>query len=180
MSEHPLIAPSHLGVAAFVALFWVAGITLVDAHMGLGLVLCSLGVIITVWIYSGEFRTIKLKQPRTWPWIGLLFIFIELSVPSYLLSVRAEDRLVGLTNAGTSTNQTDGNNSGPTSNSLFFQGPIIVSNKNECPPGHLILSGNVAAGNGKGFSFPADAPICLVKNEAYQNGTGYEVRPAGQ
>lgn len=61
------------------------------------------------------------------------------------------------------------------------QGPVMVNDAKKCPPGYSILEGNMADHNGKaGYSFPADAKICLVQNEASYNGeSGYEVRPAG-
>ncbi|WP_219319782.1 hypothetical protein [Methylovirgula sp. HY1] len=58
--------------------------------------------------------------------------------------------------------------------------PVAVTDPKDCPSGYSILYENRAEGNRVGYSLPADAKICLVKNEANMNGTGYQIRPAGK
>lgn len=61
-------------------------------------------------------------------------------------------------------------------------GPVTVGDPKDCPPGYLKMDSNTATGNGgDGFSFPADARVCLVNNKADNNGrAGFDMRPSGK
>lgn len=55
-------------------------------------------------------------------------------------------------------------------------GPLTVRDAGECPRGYLVLDSNKFMFNGTAIRAPADAHICLVNNQMYNNGTGLDLQ----
>jgi len=102
-------------------LFWGVGVTLIDAHIGVGIFLCIVGIAATVWIYWSDILQMSNSNFSKWPWLGMAVFFIEIAVPGYILLARADDAkptMQGTTSTGQSGGQTGGiiNNNGPVYN----------------------------------------------------------------
>lgn len=122
--EHPLTRTQHTSAFTVAALFWGVGVTMIDPRIGIGALLCVIGISGTLWLYSGDLRRMPQTPYRKWPWIALLFISIEIFVPGYLLYVRAYD---GAKNLGvTATGQNGGQSGNITNQGPVYNGPLLV------------------------------------------------------
>jgi hypothetical protein len=82
--DHPLANPQILAAFAATALFWGLGVTLIDQHTRIGIVLCALGVATTLWIYWTPLRAIRPANVWSWPWLGIALLVILVGVPIIL------------------------------------------------------------------------------------------------
>ncbi len=115
--------------------FWGTGVTLMDPRLGLGVILCSVSVIYTVWLYFGALKNMRIRNPKTWPALCLFLLVIQISIPGYILYSKAEDKkdmAAPPTNFGSSTNQNGGqtagtiNNNGPVNNGQTAKPPCSI------------------------------------------------------
>ena len=84
---HPLELPRPVAAFGIMGL-WAVGVALIDPHAVVGAILCVVAVGWTVWLYSAELSSMRVKAFQTWPWIGIIIIAIELVVPAYLLCAK--------------------------------------------------------------------------------------------
>jgi hypothetical protein len=87
--DHPLTKLQHLAAFAVAALFWGVGVTMIDPRIGVGVVLCLIGITCTVWIYWADLLSVRTKPWQAWPWLGILIIAVEILVPGWLLLSKA-------------------------------------------------------------------------------------------
>jgi hypothetical protein len=87
--DHPLTTPRILAALAIAGVFWTAGVTMIDQRAGVAIPLCSIGIAATLWIFWPLLKAIRFTERKSWPWLGLVLLFLEVAVPIYMLSVKA-------------------------------------------------------------------------------------------
>lgn len=111
---HPL-ERSKLLAALAAMVFWGTGVGLLSPRFGIGILLCSLSVICTLWIYWEAFTKMDIWHPRTWPILAILLLAIQIGVPGYIALSRAQDT------AKTSSSSQSG---GQTAETINNNGPV--------------------------------------------------------
>lgn len=64
---------------------------MIDARAGVGVVLCLVTALLTVWLYAEDFRMVRLRDPSSWPVLALVAFLIQIAVPGYLLTTKAAE-----------------------------------------------------------------------------------------
>jgi hypothetical protein len=80
---HPL---AHWKVAVALGIFGLSGFgaSFMDSRFALGTLICGIAAIGTAWLYSEELRAMPGQKARSWPWIGIAALALEVAVPSYI------------------------------------------------------------------------------------------------
>ena len=153
--KHPLITTQALGAFTVAGLFW-AGLTMLDAHPGVGAALCLIGIGCTVSVYFKPIKQMPKTLPRRWPWVGLALLLIELLLPGYLLSTRENNVARAETNIQPQVGQVAGtiNNNGSVFNAPIstplpepqVQGEAVVTNAPNSKIGRLEMNGLKSSG----------------------------------
>ncbi len=131
-AEHPLLKIETLAALAIVA-FWLAGVTMIDPRPGVGVFLCAIGIILTIWLFWAPLRRISSNSIRAWPWLGIGLLGIEFLVPSYMLYVKAEET------KPTTSVQSNHQNGGQAAGTINNNGPVFngTTGKDEANQGLL-------------------------------------------
>jgi hypothetical protein len=91
--EHPLTTTQTTAACTIAALFWSAGVTLIDPRTGVGVLLCLIGIATTFWLFWTPLKAIPRTKARLWPWIGIVLLLIEAGFPAYMLYAKSEPSL---------------------------------------------------------------------------------------
>jgi hypothetical protein len=83
--EHPLASVQAMAAFAVAALFWTLGVSLIDPRAEVGVLLCAIGTAATIWLFWSQLTAIPKSNFRSWPWLGMVLLIIEVSIPAYLL-----------------------------------------------------------------------------------------------
>lgn len=84
-SGHPLTKTQHQSAFTIAALFWGVGVAMIDPRMGVGILLCAIGIAGTLWLYWSDLLRTRSQSWRAWPWLGIVVIIIEIVIPCWLL-----------------------------------------------------------------------------------------------
>jgi hypothetical protein len=81
--RHPVEKGSVMAALAWMV-FWAVGIGLFFvSQFWPGLVLCLVSIVGTIWIFSSEIRVMRPQNFSEWPWLGLFFIALQISITSW-------------------------------------------------------------------------------------------------
>lgn len=89
-NEYPLATPQSLAAFTVAALFWGVGVAMIDPRIGVGVLLCAIGVAATSWLFWASIKSIPRTPARSWPWLGLGLLVLEISIPTYMVYARAD------------------------------------------------------------------------------------------
>jgi hypothetical protein len=132
--EHPLTTTQTLAAFTAAALFWGVGVTMIDPHIGVGILLCIIGFAATFWLFWASIKIMPHTHIGSWPWLGLALLLIEVTVPGYIFYARA-DELSKTPPPGGSIQQQGGQTGGTINNSgPVYNGPVKMNENTAKPP----------------------------------------------
>lgn len=89
--ELHVLETSKALAALALMVFWAVGLSLVDAHLYLGVAVGSLGILSTIWLFWKQFKISHLAEIKTWPWLAVIILLIQAGSLGYLFLTRNSD-----------------------------------------------------------------------------------------